>query len=210
MHKLTEYRLKVLDNLELLPGVHYLKLDKSFSFIPGQVLNLRVPEMEIPRIYSIASGINEEFTGILFDIKNDGKLTPLMARLYCSAPFGGFFPMENSYCIATGTGIAPFLSLLRSGMTKFNIIQGARSVDYFLFQKEIVQQLNGNYIRCISGSSVDGFYTGRLTKYLKNEADLSTGMNYFLCGSAEMVADTREVLLSRKIPYNNITAEIYF
>jgi ferredoxin--NADP+ reductase len=33
---------------------------------------------------------------------------------------------------------------------------------------------------------------------------------YYLCGSAEMVVESREILISKGIPFNNIVAEIYF
>ena len=35
-------------------------------------------------------------------------------------------------------------------------------------------------------------------------------LKYYLCGSAEMVVDTRDILIEKGIPFENIVSEIYF
>ena len=55
-----------------------------------------------------------------------------------------------------------------------------------------------------------GVYHGRVTRYLAEEESLDPELNYYLCGSAEMVVDTRDVLIRKGIPFNRIVSEIYF
>jgi len=40
--------------------------------------------------------------------------------------------------------------------------------------------------------------------------DLPEDQKYYLCGSAEMVVECREILISKGIAFSNIVAEIYF
>ena len=39
---------------------------------------------------------------------------------------------------------------------------------------------------------------------------LPVDRKYYLCGSAEMVVGTRDILISKNVPYDAIIAEIYF
>jgi ferredoxin--NADP+ reductase len=40
--------------------------------------------------------------------------------------------------------------------------------------------------------------------------NLPTDENYYLCGSSEMVVETRDILVDKGVPFGNIIAEIYF
>ena len=45
---------------------------------------------------------------------------------------------------------------------------------------------------------------------MKEWDSLDTNKKYYLCGSAEMVVETRDILLSRGGPVTNINSEIDF
>jgi ferredoxin--NADP+ reductase len=209
--------LKISNKYEIALGVYIIETPRVFSFIPGQVVGISLDEIP-PRLYSIASGINEKIMRIIFDIKPEGALTNRLAILKpgdlinVSEPFGSFFcDTEPTYWIANGTGIAPFYSMLLSGLgTNKKLIHGGKQLNSFYFQKEIQTIMGGNYIRCCSRETSEYVYSGRLTQYLKEEKILPPDQNYYLCGSSEMVVETRDVLLSKGIPYNQILAEIYF
>jgi ferredoxin--NADP+ reductase len=42
------------------------------------------------------------------------------------------------------------------------------------------------------------------------QSNLPLNYKYYLCGSAEMVVDVRDILIAKGIPYEQIFAEIYF
>lgn len=210
--------VSVIDISEISTGVYYLKLERTVDFIPGQVIALAMqPELE-PRLYSIASGLRDEYIGILFDVNPDGELTPMLAGLkkgetvFASDPFGKFnCSPDRAVWIATGTGIAPFISMVRSGRTEnVQLIHGARYLKSFFFSALFKTELSSNYLRFCTAETGDGVIHGRLTDYLRNKDDLSTDIKYYLCGSSQMVIDVREILLSKGIPFDHIIAEIYF
>jgi ferredoxin--NADP+ reductase len=210
--------LEIISNKQITPEAYILEIPRTFNFQPGQVINIYIDGFA-PRMYSIASGINDNSLRILYDIKPDGEITPRLKeykkgdRIKISGPLGKFSCDDNpGYWIANGTGIAPFYSMFRSGLATGKVlIQGARTRDSFYFQDEFLQYFqNGNYIRCSSVEKDDAFYNSRLTLYLKEQNNLPVNQKYYLCGSTEMVVETRDILIFKGIPFGNIMAEIYF
>ena len=65
-------------------------------------------------------------------------------------------------------------------------------------------------MRCCSQEKGEGVYEGRLTDYLKSLNNLPLNYKYYLCGSAEMVVETRDILIGKGIAFEQIIAEIYF
>jgi ferredoxin/flavodoxin---NADP+ reductase len=203
---------------EIAGGSFLFSFKRDFDFVPGQVIGINIGEIQPARLYSIASGNQEKDIKILFNIKDDGYLTPLLARckagdsIQVSPPFGNFTSKEKeAYWIASGTGIAPFASMIFSGMSEGKIlIHGSRFLSDFYFQSEIAPVMKNEYIRCCSAESGEGVYSGRLTQYLKDLESLPADKKYYLCGSPEMVVDTRDILINKGIPYESIVAEIYF
>lgn len=81
---------------------------------------------------------------VLYNIKENGSLTPQLARINpgdvidLSAPGGTFVgTKEPAVWIATGTGIAPFCSMLRSGLAGNKIlVHGERRTEQYCFYEE--------------------------------------------------------------------------
>ncbi len=74
-------------------------------------------------LYSICSGEQDEEVWILYNVIEEGYLTPRLSdlepgdTLWITEPRGEFICNEEpAVWIASGTGIAPFYSMLRSGM----------------------------------------------------------------------------------------------
>ncbi len=216
--KLKLTKVKVLRQIEISPGVFVLSFIRPWDFSAGQVVGLAGSETDEARLYSLASGELEEEVDILYNINPDGKLTPWMAQLntadtlWVSEPFGSFTGNgDPAWWIASGTGIAPFISMFRTGLFKNKkIIHGGRDLQSFYFHELIEPVLKEDYIRCSSREKAPEFYHGRITQYLKEHPALPTDEKYYLCGSAEMVVDARDILIEKGIPFNNIIAEIYF
>lgn len=207
----------VFDNINLAKDAFLLRFKRNFNFKAGQVIGLGVKTNIEPRLYSIASGENDEFIEILYTEKSDGQLTPVLSVLkngdiiLVTKPFGSFTEYTNTpVCISTGTGIAPFISMLKSGKGKnATFIHGVRTPEYFYFENLLKTTLTNDYIQCCSSSNSSQYYNGRVTKYLL-EKPVNPDKKYYLCGVAEMVVEVRDILISKGIPYGNIISEIYF
>jgi ferredoxin/flavodoxin---NADP+ reductase len=205
------------NNEEISQGVHVISFLRDFDFLPGQVVKIATDNNQTPRIYSICSGNSEKVVRILFNIKDDGFLTPKLAamipgdRILVSKPYGSFLgSAEKAWLIATGTGIAPFYSMLKSGLGLHKkLIHGVRNLNQFYFEDEIEEILGDNYVRCCSSESSCNTYPGRVTDYL-NEIQIFPDVKYYICGQALMVVEARDLLIQKGIQFENILAEIYF
>jgi len=209
---------KVVKSLrEIAYGVYVLSFQRDFNFVPGQVIAVDIKPDTKPRLYSIASGANEDDIEILFDEKKNGQLTPFLSKMkkgdsiYVSEPFGTYkSDSGKGFWIASGTGIAPFISMLRSGMGKDKtIIHGSRFDENFYFSEIIENYLGSRYIRCCSQQNDSKHFKGRLTQWISNNK-MTLDIKYYLCGSAEMVVEVRDLLISKGVPFNNVISETYF
>lgn len=213
--ELKEYTLS--NNLEISRGVHLISFNRDFDFIPGQVVKIAIDKTHPPRIYSICSGNKEDEVSVLFNIKEDGYLTPKMAtmipgdKILVSQPYGSFTgKMGKAWLIATGTGIAPFYSMIMSGLVKGKtLIHGVRFLNQFYFEDELEETLDENYIRCCSTETSCNVYPGRVTDYL-NQLESLPDAKYYLCGQALMVVEVRDLLIKKGVGFENIMSEIYF
>lgn len=214
--ELTE--VTITGNRELSPGVHLISWKRNHEFKPGMVVKLTVNNEIVPRIYSICSGNKEDEIKVLFHIKEDGLLTPRLARvsegmkIWVTEPYGSFLDHNKpAWWIATGTGIAPFYSMFRSGIAQNRtLIHGVRSLNQFYFEDEFREAIGDRYIRCCAHEASENVFPGRVTKYLEETDELPTNIYYYLCGKAIMVVEVRDLLIARGIPYEHILSEIYF
>ncbi len=208
----------VAENQQLAEGAFLLRFRRDFSFQAGQVVALGTSPDLAPRLYSIASGENDPFVDILFTEKSGGSLTPMMSRLnpgdslMVSKPFGTFTRIRNgSVLVAAGTGLAPFISVIKSGKAEdATLIHGVSYPEYFYFADYLIENLAERYHRCCSRMEGEKWFHGRVTGFLKQWEGIDPAKIYYLCGSAEMVVDTRDTLIAKGIPFGNIDAEIFF
>lgn len=213
---LWEVKISSHQQLSLSSGL--IRFKRSFSFKAGQVINITNNKNLHPRMYSIASSESEDQVEILYKEVPDGLLTPHFKHLQkgdillISRPFGKYTASsEPAVFIATGTGIAPFISMIRSGnIENKTIIHGSRKLDEFYYSHFIQKTLGDKYICCYTGNEKSPLFQGRVNAYLEQHKKLQTNIKYYLCGSSEMVVDTRQILINKDIPFQNIHAEIYF
>ncbi len=200
-------RRLVIENREAARGVYLLSFSGAPAFIPGQNLSLTVDPSVPARPYSVASAAGEPSTQVLFDLVPSGVLTPRLAALragdplYVSLPFGGFLDDERpAIWIAAGTGVAPFASMVRSGLVRDKIlVHGCRSPEGQYFRELFTARLGPRYVPCLGG----------LGSWIR-ESTLEPERRYLLCGSTSMVLEVRDQLLARGVSFENIVAEIYF
>ena len=216
--KRTLHKTKVHSLRNIAEGVYVISFLRNFKFNAGQVLAIDLVPDGQPRLYSIASGENEKYVDILFDEKPDGNLTPFLSKLhsgdiiYISEPFGTFTSTGGkAFWIASGTGVAPFVSMARSGLSADKtLIHGGRLDENFYFSDVLTDIMTDGYVRCCSQQQDTQNYKGRLTAWLVDNQNIPTNCQYYLCGSPEMVVQVRDILIEKGIPFQNIISETYF
>ena len=207
----------------------------SFRFRNGEftMIGLKVGEKPLLRAYSVASA-NYEDRLEFFSIKvADGPLTSRLQHLQVGDPIivsrkaTGTLVIDNLesgrnlYLVGTGTGLAPFLSVIKDPETyerfeKIVLLHGCRRVKELAYGEMITEKLPkdeliGDYIRnqLIYYPTVtrDPFRNrGRITDLITSgklfediglpplEAEHDRVM---ICGSPALVADTRVLLTER-------------
>ena len=215
--KLRLRQAAIVGNEEIAPGIFRLTFARKNDFIPGQTLALTTDLSIPPRYYSIASGCREPLIEVLYDLVPEGQLTPRLARLgpgdglLVSEAFGSFRDSDGaSLWVAAGTGIAPFASMARSGITEARtLVHGSRTLAGLFLAEYFSSVLDGKYVPCCTRESREGVYAGRATAWLAS-ADLPAADRYLVCGGSRMVVDARDILIARGVPFDRIEAEIYF
>ncbi|MBN2714991.1 MAG: oxidoreductase [Deltaproteobacteria bacterium] len=211
------YEHRVIDLEEVTAGKCCLRFERRFDFTAGQVVAVGHKADAVPRLYSICSGERDLEMQLLFDVKQDGDLTPKLAAmkagdsLWVSKPYGQFLPQSDMpmWWIATGTGIAPFYSMMQSGHEAKRLIHGARDVSQFYFEPQFQCRFGDSYVRCCSQGEHKTAFNGRVTAYLASLDAPPTDVRYYVCGHPLMVVEMRDILIAKGVPFGNIIAEIY-
>src|SRR2546422_10803518 len=129
MAQFQSFATRLIRSVPLSEPTRHLEFEvlgvRRFAFVPGQWLSLKANKSsgeEITRAYSIASppGADNRFALCLNRVQ-DGFMSNFLCdmregvEIPCQGPFGDFIlrpPLRDTIFIATGTGIAPFRSML--------------------------------------------------------------------------------------------------
>lgn len=217
--KIDESFYKVKEIRWLTDETFSLKLPGSrFKFRAGQHISLGILGDYQSREYSIYSGEHDEHLEVLVKEVKDGYFTPKLSKLKTGdlvevhGPFGRFRigekPMSDQkyVFIASGTGIAPFRSMVRTHPDlDYLLIHGVRYGNEAYDKQEYDPE---RYILCTSGDRT-GQVCGRLTSYLKDCA-FEKKTKFYLCGNSNMIFDSLEILKEKGFERDQIHCEVYF
>jgi len=215
----TTRALSVLELRHLTPSAYVLKFERgAFDFQAGQYISLGPEGNGEMREYSIYSGEPDDFIEVLIKEVEEGlvskqlkQLTP-GSKVKMGGPYG-FFTLnreiiQNRYLlmIASGTGIAPYHSYIRSyAGLNYTIVHGVRYGNE-AYEKDHYSQ--DRYILCTSRDHT-GHFHGRLTGYLEKNPPPPASICY-LCGNSNMIHEVYEILTGQGIQAGDIHAEVYF
>ena len=122
-------------------------------------------------------------------------LCEMEASLQLTGPFGYFTFRSSSrpaVFIAFGTGIAPFVSMARSGVKDFILIQAVSTVADLTYE-ELFRKSARKYIPCVSRSAIShvergDMFLGKVTDYLTKHLPPGT-YDFYLSGKGEAIRD---------------------
>jgi ferredoxin--NADP+ reductase len=204
-----------------------IKAPEVAAFQPGQFLQLGIdqPDGHLHRPYSVASPHGEtlEFFIVLVE---DGKLTPHLwkmepgEKLDVSTKAAGSFTLGHSpdaavlWLVATGTGLAPYIAMLRTEepwerYAKIVMVHGVRHATDLAYQQELADYRTryGERFHCIpvvSREDCEGALRGRITTCITNgtleaaaEQTFTPDCCVMMCGNPDMLNETESLLGDR-------------
>ncbi len=232
-------RQRLLEVQTLTPSLFTLRTsrDPGFRFSAGQFARLGVRKPSgciVWRAYSMVSAPHDEFLDFFSIVVPDGEFTSELSRLKVGDELlidkqaFGFLTLDrfpdgrDLWLLATGTGIAPFLSILQDfqAWQRFERIilvysvREARELAYQrliaeLPQREYLEGLGSKllYLPVVTREQVPGALHARITTLiesgeLERAADLQLTPEHsriMLCGNPQMIEDTRAVLKARDL-----------
>lgn len=190
------------------------------------------PAKLIKRAYSIASSSRaRQYLEFYITLVRSGALTPRLFalsagdRLWLGKKTTGVFTLEsvppemNLVLFSTGTGIAPYISMVRSilaedGNRRFVIIHGARHSWDLGYQSELIALADARpqfcYLPVISRPEQEsepwtgetGYcqdaWTRRLIEHRWGFTPTPSNTHVFLCGNPNMIEETLELLAEER------------
>lgn len=220
------------------PGLFTLSVaaPEVSPFEPGQFLQLGLTpngnEKRINRPYSVASphGQTLEFFIVMVE---GGQLTPHLwalnpgDKLDVSQKAAGSFTLKHSpdakslWLLATGTGIAPYIAMLRTDepwqrYDRIIYVHGVRHQSDLAYQDELaahIQQYGERFksIAVVSRQDVPGTLRGRITTCIADgslecAAGVSLGADscVMMCGNPDMLDETEKMLEDRGLKRHRV------
>ena len=242
------YHARITKRRDISSDLWVIRADPGgeYAFLPGQYATLGVvtPEKHLERAYSIASAPHERFLEFFIELVPQGEVTP---RLY---PFKvgdeitlrksakGRFTLDassgrtNHLLLATVTGVAPFVSYVRSlyhqartampiGLNRLYLIDGASRSMELGYREELTKIATEvpwlTYVPTVSRPWEDTSWkgeTGRVDDLVRKYTD-SWGLTAentmtYLCGHPTMLENAKGILKRRGWQNGALKEEAYF
>lgn len=233
---MPSYTAEVVEKFSLTPVVRHVRLrildTPAFSFRPGQFVQF-ILDPKTLRQFSIASLPDQlPLIELCADISPMGRGSKFIEglapgdRVWFRGPFGVFTipemetrPLEF---VATGAGIAPVRAMIAGafrrghvGPPSVTLTFGSRVPSDLLYDSEWRELARAQpafrYFPTLSQPTPDWQgLQGRVTDTLTARGADLLGRPFFLCGSPEMVDDTRRVLQGLGLPDPDVHFEKFF
>lgn len=212
----------------------FLDMGEAFDFIPGQFITMDLPtgkkRLDRWKSYSIASTPSGNLIELCIVLVPDGKGTNYLFNeisvgsiLKCKGPGGNFVRPRQTpkelICICTGTGIAPFRSMIQSWITNeipsypVHLIFGTRTVEDILYHEELKllasEHLWLSYSVALSREEYEGHQGYVHDIYTTQYKDASNDRLFMICGWQAMVDEAVQNLKDLGYPAENIIYELY-
>ena len=226
------YTTILLEKKQIATDVFQIRTTKpeEFTYTPGQFVQWSIPTHEqsapIYRSYSLSSHPHDDYLEYCIKLIPNGKASTHIAHMHIGeqltikGPVGRFVQTHTAtplYFIATGTGLAPIMSILQDEIiykhtTKsIHVLFGVRHAEDVFWQDRLEQFAQHSHVTvgiCLSGNTTENttlFQSGRVTEHIKIDVE----GRYFLCGNKQMVIDVRTMLTQAQVPASAIHMEIF-
>lgn len=227
-------KARLLRSFEIAPQVRHFEFDvpdiPRFEFNPGQFVSLSAPigEKVVTRAYSIASMPNGNRFDLCLNLVEDGYFSPLLFAMKpgdtvdLAGPVGYFVwrnPDADAILVATGTGIAPFRSMLQHRLaagiqSKVHLILGVRHEASLLYCEEFERLAEVHdyfaFWPVVSRPSFDWqSRSGHVQQHVMEALGDRRDIDVYICGLKAMVDDMRTRLKAAGLDRKRIIYEKY-
>ncbi|MBH9975599.1 MULTISPECIES: benzoate 1,2-dioxygenase electron transfer component BenC [Bartonella] len=186
-------------------------------FMPGQYVNINVPDSDIKRSYSFSSAPGESRACFLVKMVPGGMMSSWLAqaktgdKLDITGPMGSFYLRKYDrplLFLAGGTGLAPFLSMLEvlareNSQQKIHLVYGVtRDLDLVLVDalEDYVKRLpKFSFTTVVAEEASNHPRKGWVTQHMPEEMLADGEVDIYLCGPPPMVDAVRRYLLENAI-----------
>lgn len=225
---------RLIESFEIAPEVRHFVFETPevarLDFLPGQFVSFThsIHEKNITRAYSIASAPSDgNRFELCLNLVHEGKFSPYLFHMkpgdtvQMRPPLGQFVirhPDRDAVLIATGTGIAPFRSILRAQLTAtspaFTLLFGVRHEHSLMYRDEFEDMArhfeNFRFLPTLTrpGPQWTG-RRGRVQAHLNEAIGERRDVDVFLCGLKAMVDETRTTLKEMGFDRKQILFEKY-
>lgn len=202
----------------------------GFTFLPGQFVSMTdtVDGKRVTRAYSIASPPMGAIFELCLNRVKEGKLSPRLFEMQpgdtieIQGPLGYFVlrhPAHDTVLVATGTGIAPFRSILKAHLEahpehQFTLLFGVRYERNLMYRDEfeLLAERHPNFHFWPTLSRPEEGWSGR-TGHVQAHLDEALGgrkdLDVYICGLRLMVDDVRARLKELGFDRKQIVYEKY-
>ena len=195
---------------------------KGYRFLPGQatLLSIPMPKWEDEfREFSYTSTNQDQV--LEFTIKaysdHDGFTKQLHMlepgdALTLHAPFGTIQYKGKGVFLAGGTGITPFLAILRQ-LHKTDELKGNtllfsnKEVKDIILEKELRQMFGDDLILTLTRDDVKGYEHGRIDEGMIQKYVKDLNQKFYICGPDPFVLDLKNSLEKMGVSEEDIIAE---
>ncbi len=208
----------VREVVDLSEEVFLLRTERNgYTFATGQNVSIG-PHLAYHKSkdFSICSGEQDDCLEFMIKKNPGGAISPMLrdvkkgTKLDLTGPYGEFFDRKDEpgrkVFLATGIGISPFRSFLKSAaVDDYLLVHGIRKVSDLKLSEGLDA---AHLVTCISQED-GGSIKGRITDYLET-AELKPDDRYYLCGNPIAVKDISNVLEQKGVAPDRIIKEFYY
>ncbi|HWE53764.1 MAG TPA: FAD-dependent oxidoreductase [Bryobacteraceae bacterium] len=206
-------KARLIRSREIAPNTRHFEFESpewKAAFVPGQFLSLT--REGVTRAYSIASPPDSNSFALCANLVQEGHFSPFLFAMQpgdeidFKGPYGAFImkrDVSDSIFVATGTGIAPFRSMLMAGLNRpVTLIFGVRHREGLLYDEEL-RTMPIDYRPTLTRPAAGWTgLTGRVQSHVLRALGERRDVDIYICGLREMVdelrANLKEIGLDRK------------
>lgn len=223
---------KIVEKIQWNERLFSLRIKAEFeNFEAGQFVRiaLDIDGERIARPYSLVNKPGDEYLEIYFNVVPGGPLSSNLAQLkvndelFVTDKANGFLTVDevpeskHLWLLATGTGVGPFLSILKSNKAwqrfeKILLGYSVRDLSELSYKEQISAIENQHaeqfsFVPFVTREKVEGAMNKRITESIEDGSfEKRTGVtingndsHIMMCGNSEMIGGVTECLVKREL-----------